>query len=73
MSAKEPRACFDRDADGFWVAYIEEDAGTPENRGIGVVRRRQTLPVPMSATRDEAERAFIRLMSRESRCRHGHR
>lgn len=73
MSAAKPYAYFDRDADGFWTAYIEEDAGTPESRRFGSVRRREALPVPMSATREEAERAFVRLMSREARCRYGHR
>ena len=73
------KSYFARDNEGFWVAYIEEEPDTPENHGIGTVRRRQTLPVPPSATRDEAERAFlrlmsrVRLMSREARCNHGRR
>lgn len=67
------RAYFDRDAQGFWMAYIEEDREIPENCGIGTVRRRQTLPVPQSATREQAEAAFRRLMSREARCRREHR
>lgn len=67
------KSYFARDNEGFWVAYIEEEPDTPENHGIGTVRRRQTLPVPPSATRDEAERAFLRLMSREAMCNHGRR
>lgn len=67
------KAYFDRDSQGFWTAYIEDETVSPENRGIGTVRRRQTLPVTQSATREEAEAAFRRLMSREARCRHEHR
>lgn len=67
------KAYFDRDSHGFWTAYIEDETTSPENRGIGTVRRRQTLPVPQSATRDEAAVAFRRLMSREARCRREHR
>lgn len=63
-----------RDNAGFWMARIEEDASTPENRGIGRVYRRQMLPVAPSASRAEAESALRRVMSREARCpRHGHR
>ena len=63
-----------RDNAGFWMARIEEDASTPENRGIGRVYRRQMLPVAPSASKAEAEAALRRVMSREARCpRHGHR
>lgn len=63
-----------RDNAGFWMARIEEDASTPENRGIGAVYRRQMLPVAPTASRAEAEAALRRVMSREARCpRHGHR
>lgn len=62
-----------RDNAGFWMARIEEDASTPENRGIGTVYRRQMLPVAPSASRAEAEAALRRVMSREARCPHGHR
>lgn len=62
-----------RDNAGFWMARIEEDASTPENRGIGRVYRRQMLPVAPSASRAEAEAALRRVMSREARCPHGHR
>lgn len=68
------RASVYRDEAGFWMAHIEEQSDNPENRGIGAVYRRQVLPVPASATRDEAEHALRMLMSREARCRkHGHR
>lgn len=40
-----------RDNAGFWMARIEEDASTPENRGIGRVYRRQMLPVAPSASK----------------------
>ena len=62
-----------RDNAGFWMARIEEDASTPENRGIGSVYRRQMLPVAPSASKAEAEAALRRVMSREARCSHGHR
>lgn len=62
-----------RDSSGFWMAHIEEDARTPENPQIGKVYRRQTLPVAPSASREEAEAALRRIMSREARCPHGHR
>lgn len=57
-----------RDNAGFWMARIEEDASTPENRGIGRVYRRQMLPVAPSASKAEAEAALRRVMSREARC-----
>lgn len=59
-----------RDNAGFWMARIEEDASTPENRGIGRVYRRQMLPVAPSASKAEAEAALRRVMSREARCPH---
>lgn len=62
-----------RDNAGFWMARIEEDVNTPENRDIGTVYRRQMLPVAPSASRAEAEAALRRVMSRETRCPHGHR
>lgn len=62
-----------RDNAGFWMARIEEDASTPENRGIGRVYRRQMLPVAPSASKAEAEAALRRVMSREARYPHGHR
>lgn len=62
-----------RDNAGFWMARIEEDASTPENRGIGRVYRRQMLPVAPSVSKAEAEAALRRVMSREARCPHGHR
>ncbi len=62
-----------RDSAGFWAARIEEDAIMPENRGIGAVYRRQTLPVAPSASREEAEAALLSAMIREARCPNGHR
>lgn len=67
------RAHVYRDEAGFWMAHIEEQADSPEGRGIGAVYRRQTLPVPATATREQAEHALRMLMSREARCRNGHR
>lgn len=67
MTAKAPRATFQRDADGFWVAYVEDGAQPPENRAVGTVRTRYTLPVPPSATCEEAAAAFRALMAREGR------
>lgn len=62
-----------RDESGFWHARIEEDEGAPENRGVGAVYRRRLLPVPPSASYEEAREALRRIMSREARCRHGRR
>lgn len=66
------RAELGRDPYGFWVAYVEE----PEERGRSgayPVKVRHPLPVPSSATQEEAEAAFRRFMSIESRCGHGSR
>lgn len=62
-----------RDGVGFWMARIEEDASTPESSQVGKVYRRQMLPVAPSASREEAEAALRRIMSREARCPHGYR
>lgn len=62
-----------RDAGGFWAARIEDEASSPEERRAGRVYMRRTLPVPASATREEAESALRRIMSREARCANGHR
>ena len=67
------RAQVYRDTEGFWVARIEEQPDNPENRGTGAVYRRQVLPVPASATREEAEHALSLLMSREARRSNGYR
>lgn len=67
------RAQVYRDEAGFWMARIEEQPANPENRGIVAVYRRQALPVPASATREQAEHALRLLMSREARCRNGYR
>lgn len=60
---------------GFGGGFTNAKTTAAERGAAAVVpvRRREALPVPMSATREEAERAFVRLMSREARCRHGHR
>ena len=58
---------------GFWMAHIEEENYTPENSGVVALYRRVVLPVPLSAPKDEAEAVLRRVMSREARCRHGHR
>lgn len=67
------RAYAYRDEAGFWMAHIEEQRDNPENRGMGAVYRRQMMPVPASATKEDAEHALRILMSREARCPHGHR
>lgn len=58
---------------GFWMAHIEDSNYTPENSGVVALYRRISLPVPNSATKEEAEAALRRVMSREARCPHGHR
>lgn len=68
------RAYVYRDEHGFWMAHIEETNYSPENSGVVALYRRVVLPVPLSATKEEAEAALRRVMSREARCpRHGHR
>lgn len=67
------RAYAYRDESGCWMAHIEEQAGSPDNRAVGAVFRRQPLNIPQSCTREEAEHALRLLMSREARCRNGHR
>lgn len=58
---------------GFWMAHIEETNYTPENSGVVALFRRVVLPVPHSATKEEAEEELRRIIVRESRCPHGHR
>ncbi len=53
---------FCRDANGFWTAYI--DAG-------GGVRVRHPLPVPFTATYEQARLAYECLLARLERL-HGH-
>lgn len=62
-----------RDGAGLWMARIEEDAATPENRCVGAVYRHRMLPVAPTASRAEAEAALRRIMSREARCQNGYR
>ena len=61
------RAYLGRDREGFWVACIEQERQTPEDSCIGRIRTRKPLPLPKSATYDEALAEFRRLMSQESR------
>lgn len=56
-----------KDPDGFWAARIEEQ---PDREGFGGVWRRQTLPVPPSASASQAADALARLLDDERR-RHG--
>ncbi len=57
-------AWVDRDSDGFWVAHIEKfDADIPF--GANPVTVRYTLPLPSSATHEQAEQAFYDLVQKE--------
>lgn len=56
-----------KDPDGFWVARVEE---VPASGSIGGVWRRQTLPLPPSATAAQAAEALGRVLDAE-RGRHG--
>lgn len=49
---------FSRDETGFWTAYIEQDGG---------VRVRHPLPVPFTATKEQAQFAFDCLLDRLER------
>lgn len=53
---------FCRDANGFWTAYLDDGNG---------VRVRHPLPVPFTATREQAQLAFDCLLARLERL-HGH-
>lgn len=57
-----PKGTFERDANGFWAAYIEQSNG---------VRVRHPLPVPFTATHEQARFAFDCLLARLERL-HGH-
>lgn len=61
------RAHVFKDPDGFWAARIEE---RPAREGFGGVWRRQTLPVPPSASASQAADSLARLLDDERR-RHG--
>lgn len=67
------RAELGRDPYGFWVAYVEAPEDRGEEGSSYPVMVRHPLPVPSSATREEAEAAFRRFMSIESRCGNGPR
>lgn len=55
-----------KDQDGFWAARIEEQ---PACECVGGVWRRQTLPVPPSASASQAADALARLLDDERRRR----
>ncbi len=55
-----------KDQDGFWSARIEEDSA---QGCVGGVWRRQTLPVPPSASASQAADALARLLDDERRRR----
>lgn len=61
------KATVARDSQGFWAAYFEEETHTPDGRRFGTVLYRRTLPVPYSATREQAEAALARIVSEEAR------
>lgn len=54
----QPKGTFERDANGFWTAYIEQGNG---------VRVRHPLPVPFTATEEQAQLAFDCLLARLER------
>lgn len=56
------KATLGRDKRGFWTAFVYQGGG---------VRVRHPLPVPFTATREQAQTAFERLLERLER-RHGH-
>lgn len=58
------RAHVFRDQDGFWAARIEDE---PAQGGVGGVWRRQTLPIPPSASAAQAADALARLLDDERR------
>ena len=60
----EIRAHFDRDKNGRWVAYVEDAPTIPENCGCGAARKRYNLPIPVDASEEVAEKAFMMLMTR---------
>lgn len=63
-----------KDREGFWCAYVTfDDVRRPDGTCVGDVRTRYKLPVAMTATKEQADAAFRRFMSREARKRLGHR
>lgn len=65
------RASFGRDKEGFWVAHIEQLPIEGERTYNPSFSTRHTLPVPASATHEQAQEAFYELLNREMR-RYGH-
>lgn len=60
------QASFERDSDGFWVAHIEQTGGPSDGCRVSApVTVRHTLPVPPSATHEQAQEAFFELLERE--------
>lgn len=53
-----PITCLHRDAEGYWVARIEQSTRTPETSCVGSVFKRVRLNIPPSAPRSEAERVL---------------
>lgn len=53
-----PEATLERDKRGFWTAYVEQGNG---------VRVRHPLPVPLTATHEQARLSFDCLMARLER------
>lgn len=54
----QPKGTFERDANGFWTAYVEQGGG---------MRVRHPLPVPFTATEEQAQLAFDCLLARLER------
>lgn len=68
------RAYLGKDRDGFWCAFVTfDDVRRPDSTCVGEVMTRYKLPVAMTATKKQANKAFRRFMSREARKRHEHR
>lgn len=68
------KAYLGKDREGFWCAYVTlENIRRPDCTCVGDVRTRYKLPVAMTATKEQADEAFRRFMSREARKRHEHR
>ena len=74
MCAKHSiQASFERDDSGFWIAHIEQLCISDDSQDHKYpVTVRHTLPVPASATHEQAQEAFFDLLAREMR-RYGSR
>lgn len=58
-------ASFERDSDGFWIAHIEQLGPSDSYLNSSPATVRHTLPVPPSATHEQAQEAFFALLERE--------